>query len=120
MVILALVLVGIFCLWPRPISHTPSSRVLVTSAHLKAIDGYKLVHTDEENDYVVFYKLSYDASTLPTNAHVRAVLTETTFTALLVTTPDTPILPGTVVTYNEEPVGFVTSGSTQNLLCHYY
>lgn len=50
----------------------------------------------------------------------EAVLTETTFTALLVTTPDTPILPGTVVTYNEEPVGFVTSGSTQNLLCHYY
>lgn len=128
MIILALVLVGIFCLWPRSISHTPSSRVLVTSAHLKAIDGYKLVHTDEENDYAVFYKLSYDASTLPPNAHVRAggyeaVLTETTsttFTALLVTAPDTSILPGTVVTYNEEPVGFVTSGSTQNLLCHYY
>lgn len=103
-----------------PLAQTHLSYSLVTSAHLKAIDGYKLVHTDEENDYAVFYKLSYDASTLPTNAHVEAVLTETTFTALLVTTPDTPILPGTVVTYNEEPVGFVTSGSTQNLLCHYY
>lgn len=111
-----------------PLAQTHLSYSLVTSAHLKAIDGYKLVHTDEENDYAVFYKLSYDASTLPTNAHVRAgeyeaVLTETTsttFTALLVTTPDTPILSGTVVTYNEEPVGFVTSGSTQNLLCHYY
>lgn len=52
------------------IPYEPSSRVLVTAAHLGDIEGYTCVYSDEESDVGVYIEDGYVAKAPPAGAEV--------------------------------------------------
>lgn len=127
-IIIALALIGLLSglfQISTGVEYYPSSRILVTSAHIDGLDGYKKVYTDENTDYAVFVKSSYSANQLSVGNKVqignftgRVTETHDTYFCVSIKAPES--LPGMVVYFNGVRVGYLSSMNAGTATCTYY
>ncbi len=102
----------------RVLTHfEPSSRVLVTAAHIGEIGGYTCIYSDSESDVGIYLKDGYKASAPPVGAEVtfldsKGWIRETSDGEFAVEPINrekiVPGVSGTVVYYKEVPIGFIS------------
>ena len=94
-----------------------SSRVLVTAAHLKEVEGYTCVYADEESDVGIYVKDNYVANAPPEGARVSYLNSYGTVYSVsdgeFSVTPDNneviiPGVSGSLVYYQNVPIGFIS------------
>ena len=129
---LAAGVVGAFCLWAgvEGDASPPTSRTLVTAAHLGDIEGYECVWVDEKTDFAVYIKTDYVAEGLSLGdtvslAGTTAVVKEVSDQEFLVEVENTSkIVPGvsdSPVYLDDVPIGFISGWSgTGTLRCIFY
>ena len=95
----------------------PSSRVLVTAAHLGDIEGYTCIYADEDTDVGVYLKEGYVAAKPPITSEVTYLntkgyiysVTDTEFVMEPLSIESiVPGVSGTPVYYHGEPIGYIS------------
>jgi len=111
-------------------TSTPTSRVLITAAHVGAIEGYTCIYTDLSSDYAVHIKQDYSAEPVPVDGIVSLVGTQgkivySSPTEFAVEVADVakivPGCSGSPIYYNGVPIGFLSGWNGDGYLrCIYY
>lgn len=99
------------------VGFQPSSRVLVTAAHLGELSGYTSVYSNPETDVGVYIKDDYKASAPPisgevtyldTKGYIREVFDGEFTMEPLDAETIIPGVSGTPVYYHDKPIGFIS------------
>lgn len=112
-------------------SYQPSSRVLVTAAHLGEVPGYTCIYSDEETDVGVYLKDNYVASKPPIssrvvygNTHIgviKEVYDNEFRMSPLNHESIVPGVSGTPVYYKRTPIGYISGWDGTGLVrCIFY
>lgn len=112
------------------VDFEPSSRVLVTAAHLGDIRGYTCVHSDADSDVGIYLKEGYKASAPPisaevtyleTKGYVREVSDEEFIMEPLDIETIIPGVSGTPIYYDGKPIGYISGWNGHGLVrCIFY
>lgn len=110
--------------------YEPSSRVLITAAHLGELDGYMCVYSDDESDVAVHVKEDYKAKSPPVGSEVTYLdssgYIERSEDGEFYVRPSStevivPGVSGEVIYYKGAPIGFISGWAGKGLVrCIYF
>lgn len=121
---------GVVSLVKPQVEFQPSSRVLVTAAHLGELEGYTCIYTDDASDIGVYLREGYVASAPPISSEVTFLNSKgwvrfVSNSEFLIEPIDAELIvhgvSGSTVYYKDKPIGYISGWNGNGLVrCIFY